>query len=75
MLGPSRVFINGNRNGYTPEQCGKTMTVEELIEFLQNFDEKAHIFLRHNEGYTYGSINERDFTTNENYEDNEEWEV
>ena len=29
------LFINGNRSGYTPEQCGKTMTVNDLIERLE----------------------------------------
>lgn len=55
------LFIEGKRNGYAPEQCGQTMTVGELIAFLQDFDEELPVFLRNDRGYTYGSITERDF--------------
>ena len=68
----NHVFLAGNRNGYSPDQCQNTMTVGELIEFLQDFDEEAKIFLRNDNGYTYGSINQRDFTTSEDYEEDEE---
>lgn len=68
----NHVFLAGNRNGYSPDQCKNTMTVGELIEFLQDYDEEAKIFLRNDNGYTYGSINQRDFTTSEDYEEDEE---
>ena len=29
-----RVYIEGRRNGYSPEQCGRTMTVGDLIAYL-----------------------------------------
>lgn len=64
------LFITGNRNGYSPEQCGRTMTVGELMEYLAEFDEDAPIYLRNDGGYTYGSINERDFS--EEFYDEEE---
>lgn len=54
------LFINGNRNGYGPEQCGRTLTVGELIELLSDLDEDRPIYLRNDGGYTYGSITERD---------------
>ena len=50
------LFIEGRRNGYGPDQCGKTMTVAELIEFLEEFDEDTPIYLRNDGGYTYGNI-------------------
>jgi hypothetical protein len=56
------LFITGNRNGYSPEQCGKTMTVGDLMEHLAEFDEDTPIYLRNDGGYTYGSINELDFS-------------
>ena len=31
--------INAHREGYAPDQIASTMTVGELIEFLNNFDE------------------------------------
>lgn len=54
------IFINGKRNGYGPEQCGRTLTVRELIELLSEFDEDTEVFLSNDGGYTYGSITEAD---------------
>lgn len=54
------VFINGKRNGYGPEQCGRTLTVGELIELLSEFDADAPIFLKNDNGYSFGSITEYD---------------
>lgn len=64
-----KVFIDGNRNGYDTEQCGRTMTVGELIAFLEQFDEDAKVYLRNDGGYTYGSIREENFA--EDYDDEE----
>ena len=65
-----RLYIEGKHNGYSPEQCGKTMTVGELMDFLAQFDEDAEIFLKNDNGYTYGNITERSFE--EEHEDEEE---
>ncbi len=35
------LFINGKNNGYGTDQCGKTLTVGELIEILQEYDEDS----------------------------------
>ena len=59
------LFIEGNRNGYTPEQCGTTMTVGELIRYLEQFDEDTPVYLRNDNGYTYGSISPQDFSDGE----------
>lgn len=55
------LYIEGRRNGYKPGQCGRTMTVGELIEFLQDFDEDTPIYLKNDNGYTYGNITEGSF--------------
>ena len=55
------LFINANRNGYVPSQCGRTLTVGELIDLLSDFDEDSPVYLKHDNGYTYGSIEEYDF--------------
>lgn len=55
------VYIEGRRNGYGPDQCGKTMTVGELISFLEMFDEEAKVYLKNDNGYTYGNISESSF--------------
>ena len=57
----NKVIINARRNGYDIGQCGHTMTVGELIDFLQNFDEDRFVYLSHDNGYTFGSIREDDF--------------
>lgn len=54
------IFINGKRNGYGPEQCGRTLTIRELIEILSEYDEDTEVFLSNDSGYTYGSITEND---------------
>lgn len=56
------LFIEGRRNGYSPDQCGRTMTVGELIRFLSNYDEDREVFLCNDRGYTYGNITEDSIT-------------
>lgn len=51
-----KLFINAKRNGYTPDQAGRTMTVAELIAALEEFPEDAQVFLKYDGGYTFGSI-------------------
>lgn len=55
-----RLWIYGKREGYSVKQCGKTLTVGELIEFLQDFDEDTPIYFNNDNGYTYGSLTEDD---------------
>ena len=62
-----KVFIEGRRNGYSTDQCGRTMTVGELIAYLEQFEEDAEIYLNNDNGYTFGSITESIFE--ENYDD------
>lgn len=59
------LFINGKKNGYGTDQCGKTLTVGELIEILQEYDEDSPVYLRNDNGYTYGSITRSDICTND----------
>lgn len=61
------LFINGKRNGYGIEQCRKTLTVDELITVLQEYDEDTPVYLNNN-GYTYGSIREDDIYEDETEE-------
>lgn len=56
------LFIEGNRAGYHPSQVRNTFTVGELISFLENFDEDTEIYIRNDNGYTYGGIWETDIT-------------
>lgn len=50
------VYFNTKRNGYSPNQCGQTLTVGELIDLLGEFDNDTLIYFKNDRGYTYGSI-------------------
>ena len=52
-------MFNTGRDCYTVEQCGKTITVRELIDILSEFDEDTEIFFKNDDGYTYGYITDR----------------
>jgi hypothetical protein len=64
-----KLFIDGRRDGYSPEQCRKTMTVGDLIAYLEQFDEEEEVYLRNDNGYTYGSITEDSFSEREEEEE------
>lgn len=60
-----KLFIEGRRDGYEPSQCGETLTVGKMIEILSQYDEDMEIYLRNDNGYTYGSIDEFSFSDEE----------
>lgn len=72
------LYIEGKRNGYDIDQCGRTLTVGELIDLLSEYDEDRPVYLRNDNGYTYGSITTYDVHTHEevfgeeDYDDGEE---
>ena len=61
------LFINGKRNGYGLSQCGSTLTVGELIELLSAYDDDTLVYLRNDNGYTYGSITDYDINSAEEF--------
>ena len=68
----AKVFIDRRRDGYSPDQCGKTMTMGELISYLEDFDEDAKVYLKNDNGYTYGRITANSIDADESYDDEEE---
>lgn len=50
------VLIRANRDAYFLSQVNDTMTVGELIEVLENYDEDDRVYLCHDNGYTYGGL-------------------
>lgn len=66
------ITINGKRNGYSPDQIGRTLTVRELIEILEGYDPEEKICIKNDNGYTYGSIGYEDI--DEEWEESEEEE-
>ena len=66
------VIINANRDGYTPGQCGSTMTIGELIDELEYYNRDLPVYLSHDNGYTYGALSEE--LIRERKFDNEDFE-
>ena len=69
------LVFEANRDGYGIEQIRHPMTVGELKEILEDLDDDTLFVLSHDNGYTYGSIGDRDgmmslYTEN----DDGEWE-
>lgn len=54
------VFIKTKAECYSPEYCTESITVGELIEKLQEYDENLKICFDNDNGYTYGSIDFED---------------
>ena len=59
------LVIEASRTAYSPSQIQQTMTVGELIELLEDYDENMPVVLSHDNGYTYGGIMPYDFDTKE----------
>ena len=66
-----RLYMDGRREAYDPTDIRHTMTVGELIELLQGFDEDAKVYISNDNGYTYGSVTEDSFTEDSFTEDSE----
>ncbi len=56
------ILIDAINTAYSIERIKSTMTVAELIEHLQQYDEDEKIVLRFDGGYTYGEIIEDNFS-------------
>lgn len=70
------LIINAKRDGYGTDQCGKTLTVGDLIELLQQYDEDTPVYIGNDAKsygwYTYGSIREYDICERGGEEDDDE---
>lgn len=63
------LFIKTKREGYTPAQCGQTMTVGELAALLEYFEDDTPIYFDNDNGYTFGSLTEANIEEVEDYGD------
>lgn len=50
------LIINADKQAYSPEQVYGTMTVNELIDQLRQYDGSMRVILSFDRGYTYGSL-------------------
>ena len=67
------LYLHTSREGYAVSQIHRTMTVGDLISFLEGFDEDTPVYLCNDNGYTYGPIREDRFASDE-IEDGEDEE-
>ena len=56
------IKIEARREGYAIDQVNRTMTVRELIDYLEQYEDDTPVYLSHDNGYTYGGIREYDIT-------------
>lgn len=52
------LILHTHRYGYGTDQIRRTMTVGELIEFLQDLDPDMPVYTGHDNCYTYGPVME-----------------
>ena len=57
------------REGYATDQIKRTMTVAELRDFLEDYDDETPVYLSFDNGYTYGGIIESNFELEENHDE------
>ena len=71
------LFIDAEREGYTPAQVSETTTVGELASTFSRLAEyhgyDMPVYLRHDNGYTYGGVNGWVINVEE-CDDVDEWE-
>lgn len=68
-----KLIVECKRTGYGPDQVRHTMTVGELIRFLEDYDEDTPIYTSHDNGYTYGGITADDFRESERFDEDEDY--
>ena len=64
-----RLIIQGSGNWYSIEECGRTMTVSELIDYLGQFEGSTPIYLGNDRGCSYDCL---DIFEGEDYGDDED---
>lgn len=67
----SAIKIETFREGYGIDQVRETMTVGELINFLEDWDEESPVYLSFDNGYTCGGLTMEMFEEMEEDEERE----
>lgn len=63
--------LEAERYGYSTYQVEETMTVGDLIAFLQSYPDDTPVYISNDKGYTFGGITENHFYEQEIDEDEE----
>ena len=74
MASKTVLTIDGRRTGYTINQVltyENTLTVGELKEYLEGFDDDTPVLINNDNGYTYGEITYDSFKDEVTDEDDE----
>ena len=64
--------IEAHRDGYSVDQVYETMTVGDLIYFLEDYPDDTPVYISNDRGYTYGGISEDDLSLKYVEEEEEE---
>ena len=67
-----KLLLEADRRGYSTDQISRTMTVGELIAFLEWYDEDMKIYISNDHGYTYGGITRSHFREEEDEDEEDE---
>ena len=66
MTQKTAILFNTKKTGYSVNQVleeKSTLTVQELIDYLSDFDPNSPILFSNDDGYTFGELN--DYTIDE----------
>ena len=63
------LILKTSRTGYSANQCGSTLTVEELIDYISQWDGDTPVFFSNDNGYTYGAIHFDDIDEEDDEDD------
>lgn len=69
------VVFEASRTGYELDQVRRPITVGELRDFLDQYEDDVLFFLSHDNGYTYGSISTSEEFDATYDEDEDEWTI
>lgn len=64
--------IEAHRDGYSVDQVYETITVGDLIYFLEDYPDDTPVYISNDRGYTYGGISEDDLSLKYVEEEEEE---
>ena len=65
--------IEAHRDGYSVDHVYETITVGDLIYFLEDYPDDTPVYISNDRGYTYGGISEDDLSL-KYVEEEEEYE-
>ena len=66
------LIIDAHRDGYSVDQVYETITVGDLIYFLEDYPDDTPVYISNDRGYTYGGISEDDLSLKYVEEEEEE---